>query len=161
MSCPRVERDAILDERTSAKRRKAPPPGKGSGAFALQKGPGSDLLSRLKDSTISAAGLNGSVRNGERCGPCAIATRKVILAIHARTRGPVVRRSAQPASKNDMMNRFRKRPSAARGRSAHCRRRKAFISEGDILSKKGPSCGQALLMGSSMRTMISALKPNE
>ena len=36
--------------------------------------------STTKGSTIGAAGLNGSVRNGKRCDPRAISTRKPVLA---------------------------------------------------------------------------------
>ena len=45
----------------------------------LEKETGGDLLSRSshRNSTISAGGLNYSVRDGKRCFPAAIATRKL------------------------------------------------------------------------------------
>ena len=41
-------------------------------------------------STIGAGGLNGSVRNGKRCGPSAMATRKMVrIAVERQTRPPM------------------------------------------------------------------------
>ena len=47
----------------------------------IKKESGSDLLSRSnhRNSTISAGGLNYSVRDGKRCFPAAIATRKLVV----------------------------------------------------------------------------------
>ena len=52
-----------------------PPPLESDGG---SKRLGGDLLSHQNGSTIGAAGLNGSVRNGKRWGPRAIATKKSV-----------------------------------------------------------------------------------
>ena len=50
---------------------------------SLERNPGNVLLYRRKASTIGAAGLNFSVRNGKRCCPRAVATRKLRAGIAA------------------------------------------------------------------------------
>ena len=77
--------DAVLVAATQ-KKRGAAKQKRDAAAIAtasLEKSPGDVLLYRRKASTIGAAGLNFSVRNGKRCCPRAIATRRLGAGIIA------------------------------------------------------------------------------
>ena len=63
------------------------------------KKPGNDLLSHIECSTIGAGGLNDRVRDGNGCGPAAIATR---LNNQKEYRAPVTDRLCLPSESHSL-----------------------------------------------------------
>ena len=75
-----------------------------------KKKPGDDLLSHsLICSTIGAAGLNGRVRKGNECTPCAIITRKIFgkskFFRKGKTEGEVREQRSNDEKRNSQTNR--------------------------------------------------------